>query len=898
MQENVETGDFYRYMARSRQENSQHRPNHHSSTSPSENSEFDRCFGFAPATENTVQSTSSWYTRENSATTQSHYQLQSPDDEPFGSASITPRHENQISPCPYGSSQSENSENIISQIWPTNQSLGTVVGHSTSPVEDQRLLGSQESLASSSRSPSTYVETASSLLERSSSTPKTGTTPDQSYRTNEITYFQPQSKIVHPPSFQQTPKPGPLLSTVDVFTVGPGVKYQWNITTERCQKWEALHREWSGDLGVLVGDKAVQRFSSMGLQNEVLGQIWEFADTDNSGFLTQFQFQVAMHLIEACKQGHQHRVLENGDVVAELRRKLTKTPRPTGHTRAQYEEELLQELLPRPEEVTEQTKDTAWPVETPQAGRLGPDNSVRPSADRPVNPFGTLDDFDDNDLSDDQNIISYRMGYHRERVISFFKEGNYPEALMELEKCGYTTPFDFRAKVAKAILQNLDRSNEGNGAVAGVTIARTTYSSKDGVLANLMLYFTRALSRYYGGVDPEIALQDCKRGLKLANLANVQPQDRLAHFVKSDLADLAATIISISNNEVDTQFYRSMVEEDHETHHLIKAGPGRIELSPQENAKGQEFLSHYNVFMDLEMSFGPTPRDFFMAFDAALSEQNFAACFLITVLIGQSKVYRELRNGSKLQQHRDVYRRLSDVLVVYPPTLLHFIASYPQTKFGPSIAAELIKTGISVHSSLAISEPLLSQSNLSQPIYDLSLQLYTPLGFAVLFNNVPLMQTLIDLGASMEHIPGDISKSLEPIPSPLYLATCFAALIGSLDPLAYLLQERHAAIFKVTRQNLERRTTSIALFDRLAGGYTNNPGLLIGSNAVATMEAFELLLTHAKLDAVNLEPIHRHALAIIWRESISTFCELRQKLPPNALKTYDKIVEKLSTGIL
>lgn len=56
-------------------------------------------------------------------------------------------------------------------------------------------------------------------------------------------------------------------------------------------------------LGVITGEVAVKFFEKSGLPAATLGQIWEISDKDNSGFLTQQSFSVALRLIGQAQSG-------------------------------------------------------------------------------------------------------------------------------------------------------------------------------------------------------------------------------------------------------------------------------------------------------------------------------------------------------------------------------------------------------------------------------------------------------------------------------------------------------------------------------------------------------------------------------------------------------------------
>lgn len=56
-------------------------------------------------------------------------------------------------------------------------------------------------------------------------------------------------------------------------------------------------------MGVITGDVAVKFFEKSGLSAGTLGQIWELSDKDNSGFLTQQSFSIALRLIGQAQNG-------------------------------------------------------------------------------------------------------------------------------------------------------------------------------------------------------------------------------------------------------------------------------------------------------------------------------------------------------------------------------------------------------------------------------------------------------------------------------------------------------------------------------------------------------------------------------------------------------------------
>ncbi|KAK6531163.1 hypothetical protein TWF281_007988 [Arthrobotrys megalospora] len=853
MPENVDPEDFYRYVAR--HENSQRRSGPISSTPLPENSDIDDIFGTLSVTESTTSNPRGFpYTQEHSTIAQRQSLNHQPSSqEHFYAAGARSHLENQL-PFQHNSSQITISENSASPPGLLSPQISDRFERSARTLQQPVASRELESSILDPRSPISTHREGTSLREIETNVISTA-------QSKENSGVPVQSNPTPPNPFRRIPQPVlPSPPPNEVFTVGPGSKYQWNISEARFKEWVEVHRRWSGDIDVLTGENAVKRFKESGLDPRVLGEIWGIADTDNTGFLTSFQFQVAMHLITACKAGHGKRALDP-EVIANLRDKLsgirldtTSQVSPTltsidttavaagPYTRAQYEEGFLEALLPLPEEVVREMENSNQLNRTPPSAQGDPFRSIDNSVD-------LLDIFDDNDLSDDADILSHRITYYRERVISFFREGKYSDALVELGHCEYGPSFSFRILVVKAMLQNLDRNNAGDGAVAGVTLAKTTYSPQDGVLANLLLYFTRALSRYHFGSLDKLAFEDCKRGLKLAKLANIQPQDQLPNFVKSDLAELAAVITLKTNARADTHFYRAMVRENHETHYFINAVPERIVLSPLENKQGREFLSKYGILVNDELVLRGYPKNIVAAFDSALSERNFPACYLLAMSkdLGGGRI-PTITNRDLVEQNKGIYIPLFGRATIYPPTFLHFIASYPETKFGPFIATELIKSGISVHATLDPGPAFIKdQQDSGRRSYGYYPPSYTPLGFATIFNNIPLMDALINSGARMER--GLMARYPEFTfsPSPVYLATYFAAAIGSLDPLKYLLKERKPDVLDTDSTGSEY-TDGFSILERLSGGYIYNSIPLQGNQKEVdiALQAFQMLVTEMK----------------------------------------------------
>lgn len=77
-----------------------------------------------------------------------------------------------------------------------------------------------------------------------------------------------------------------------------------NLSPEEQKLYKASFVEADKEeLGVLTGDKAVDFFAKSNLPTDVLGLIWQQADNENNGFLTQDGFNIALRLIGHAQAG-------------------------------------------------------------------------------------------------------------------------------------------------------------------------------------------------------------------------------------------------------------------------------------------------------------------------------------------------------------------------------------------------------------------------------------------------------------------------------------------------------------------------------------------------------------------------------------------------------------------
>ncbi|KAF3935633.1 hypothetical protein ABW19_dt0205417 [Dactylella cylindrospora] len=384
-----------------------------------------------------------------------------------------------------------------------------------------------------------------------------------------------------------------------------------------------------------------------------------------------------------------------------------------------------------------------------------------------------LDDFDDNDLSDDDDIVTHRINFHRGRVVTLVEQGKWEEALSQLEACGFP-PEVFKTRIVKAVIQNMITESYGD-AMAAHTLKDMVYTATEGVHPNLLLYYNRALSNYYFGQDAQLALTDCKRGLKLAKKAGPLIRNSLEGWARSDIAELAAKICNETNMEADAHYYKTMIQESHETHPLLLDSTNEVTNidTPAVKQMVTTFLLKYNIRYDsAKKSVSGTAEAAFTAFVKAFEEKNFAAAYYLTTA---HDLLPTLTNDGLMGLGPIKRAKIhSNDSGVYLHSFLHFVSIYPESKFGPFIAEELLKRGVPIDFCSDKVKMVNSQS-IGSPGN------YTALGLAVVYNNLPVMKVLVAHGALYEF------DNKTTFASPLLLAAYLAPRIGSLAPLKYIM---------------------------------------------------------------------------------------------------------------
>ena len=75
------------------------------------------------------------------------------------------------------------------------------------------------------------------------------------------------------------------------------------LTPDKVNQYSSLFEESGAQNGILSGEIAKQIFERAQLPNEVLGRIWNLADTEQKGSLDLNEFIIAMHLLASSKNG-------------------------------------------------------------------------------------------------------------------------------------------------------------------------------------------------------------------------------------------------------------------------------------------------------------------------------------------------------------------------------------------------------------------------------------------------------------------------------------------------------------------------------------------------------------------------------------------------------------------
>ncbi|TAQ88608.1 hypothetical protein B7494_g3040 [Chlorociboria aeruginascens] len=99
------------------------------------------------------------------------------------------------------------------------------------------------------------------------------------------------------------PPPGPPPSAIQSQPSGSGPIRVPPLAPEKAIQYAQLFEKSGAQNGILPGEQAKQIFERAGLPNEILGRIWNLADTEQRGALQATEFVIAMHLLASSKSG-------------------------------------------------------------------------------------------------------------------------------------------------------------------------------------------------------------------------------------------------------------------------------------------------------------------------------------------------------------------------------------------------------------------------------------------------------------------------------------------------------------------------------------------------------------------------------------------------------------------
>ncbi|KAI0873895.1 hypothetical protein GGS24DRAFT_461561 [Hypoxylon argillaceum] len=99
------------------------------------------------------------------------------------------------------------------------------------------------------------------------------------------------------------PAPAPAPAPLQQQASGTGPIRIPPLTPEKVSQYAAIFENQSLQNGILPGGPAKTIFEKSQLPNEVLGRIWQLADTEQRGGLVLTEFVIAMHLLTSMKTG-------------------------------------------------------------------------------------------------------------------------------------------------------------------------------------------------------------------------------------------------------------------------------------------------------------------------------------------------------------------------------------------------------------------------------------------------------------------------------------------------------------------------------------------------------------------------------------------------------------------
>ncbi|TVY38676.1 putative calcium-binding protein [Lachnellula occidentalis] len=126
-------------------------------------------------------------------------------------------------------------------------------------------------------------------------------TPELALRAGPLPKFDAGSVPGASPTIQ--PPAGPPPSALQPQASGSGPIRVPPLTPDKAGQYASLFEKSGAVNGQLPGEQAKQIFERAGLPNEILGRIWNLADTEQRGSLQSTEFVIAMHLLASFKSG-------------------------------------------------------------------------------------------------------------------------------------------------------------------------------------------------------------------------------------------------------------------------------------------------------------------------------------------------------------------------------------------------------------------------------------------------------------------------------------------------------------------------------------------------------------------------------------------------------------------
>ncbi|KAF2119002.1 hypothetical protein BDV96DRAFT_610840 [Lophiotrema nucula] len=125
--------------------------------------------------------------------------------------------------------------------------------------------------------------------------------PELAFRPAPLPKFEGLSIPTAPPAPTSSYPPPPVGSITPQMSGGP-IRVP-PLTPAKAAEYASLFEKSGANNGILSGENAKQIFEKAKLPNDILGRIWNLADTEQRGALGVTEFIIAMHLLASVKTG-------------------------------------------------------------------------------------------------------------------------------------------------------------------------------------------------------------------------------------------------------------------------------------------------------------------------------------------------------------------------------------------------------------------------------------------------------------------------------------------------------------------------------------------------------------------------------------------------------------------